>query len=170
MAFRAQQALLDKALSIFLQEERLSRMAQDQSAGASTSIYHIRLNSDAMAPLFSDNEDRLKLLEILTSSVIKEDFDLLGYCLLVENVHLVVRIDDVRLASFMQQLTTRFADYMVGKYGHYHSPFSGSFRVRRLDEESYLPDLLVHLHRQPVQLGLSDNADQWPWSFVGEIE
>ena len=58
--------------------------------------------------IFEDDQDHLKLIEILRRSKEKSVFELYGYCLLGNHVHLLLREGKEPLSLTIQRICTSF--------------------------------------------------------------
>ncbi|MGM0652908.1 MAG: transposase, partial [Bacillota bacterium] len=66
----------------------MSRQARKKS---STGVYHIMLRGIDKRDLFLDDEDRKKFKDIFVKAIDEGRFDLYGYCLMGNHVHLLLK-------------------------------------------------------------------------------
>ena len=54
--------------------------------------------------IFGDDEDRDRFLEILKKSKEKDGFDLIAWCLMPNNVHLLIHENEVKLGTIFRRI------------------------------------------------------------------
>jgi REP element-mobilizing transposase RayT len=66
-------------------------MTRQSRKKSKTGIYHIMLRGINRQTIFEDDEDCAKLIETIQQSKEKSGFELYGYCLMGNHVHLLLR-------------------------------------------------------------------------------
>ena len=59
---------------------------------SSTGIYHVMLRGINGQPIFLDDEDNEKFLQTLKECKAVSEFELYGYCLMGNHLHLLLRV------------------------------------------------------------------------------
>ena len=83
--------------------------------------------------------------------------DIGAYCLMPNHFHILVREKiEGGISIFMHKLSTAYTMYFNKRYGHSGTVFQGTFKVKHVADDSYLKQLLVYIHLNPVELYQSD--------------
>ena len=132
-------------------------------------IYHVynRVGGGWMA--FSDEKLGERFIEILRDVVIRDEVTCLGYCLLGNHYHLILRQGPVPLSRSMktlQQGVTRARNQRDQTFGPL---WQGRFKVKEVTDQPYLMQLVAYVHLNPVTAGLAEEVDQYRWSGHREI-
>ena len=79
--------------------------------------------------------------------------DILGYALMPNHFHLVLRqkVDD-GVSRFMQKLCTAYSMYYNEKYDHSGVLFQGRYKRKHIDDESYFRYIFSYIHLNPLEL------------------
>ncbi|MBQ8054252.1 MAG: transposase, partial [Lachnospiraceae bacterium] len=70
-----------------------------------TGIYHITVRGINKQNIFETKEDYEKYLEILRKYESICDFQLLGYCLMSNHVHLIIKVGEMPLGRIFQHIS-----------------------------------------------------------------
>ena len=135
-------------------------------------------------PFFSKNRPRQWFLDAIDTARRKHPFDLWGFVMMPEHVHLLILPgQDVGISPLLQSLKqpvaqravgwlrrhdpqglTRLLDIQPG--GHrtfrFWQPGGGYDRNMRTGRETH--EKLQYIHNNPVERGLSPTPEDWPWS------
>ena len=118
---------------------------------------------------FTD-EELAKTFVDLFRKVMKRDSEVvLGWCLLGNHYHLVVRQGAVPLSRSMktlQQGVTRAHNLRGRVYGPL---WQGRFKAKEVNDQEYLMQLVAYVHLNPVTAGLVERADDYRWSGHRDI-
>lgn len=127
-------------------------------------IYHITSRGNAYQPIFMDDRDRKKFLEILSSAVERFTWVCHAYCLMGNHYHLVIETPEGNLSKGMRQLNgvyTQFFNYRHSRVGHL---FQGRYKAILVDRDNYLLSLCRYVVLNPVRAGLVKDPLDWAWS------
>ena len=89
----------------------------------------------------------------------------LAACVLSTHYHIVVQARRVRLSQAMHWLNLRYAHYFNRRYELFGHVFAERFSTRVLDSEERLIDACRYVLLNPVNAGLCERAEDWPWSY-----
>lgn len=137
---------------------------------AESEIYHVMLRGVNRDAIFLEDVDRQRFLTVL--AVVKEasGCQIFAYCLMTNHVHLVLRVTDEPLAVVVKRIGVRYAGWFNHRYGRVGHLFQDRFTSRPVEDDAYLVALLRYVWRNPVEAGLADRAEDYPWSsrrFLG---
>jgi len=146
--------------------------------------YHAFNRGAHAAPLFHDKQDFERFLTLLyiannTGHFILRDMktadifatmrtralvDIAAYCLMSDRFHLVLRDREPNGAQhFIHKISTAYVMYYNRKYEHTGTVFTGTYRARRVPDQSRFYELISRVHLYPFSV--KGNEDE-----VGEKE
>lgn len=138
----------------------MARTRRDTAAG----IFHVYTHSVWAAELFRDDADRATSLRELARAGAKAGWTCLAYCLLDTHYHLILEVEDGMLPRGMHSLNFRFAigfNRRYGSKGHVHGARYDNVRIA---DERHLLRCFRYIVRNPVEAGLCERPQDWPWS------
>ena len=132
-------------------------------------IYHVynRVGGGRMA--FEDEKLCERFVEIFRQVVVRDEGTSLGWCLLGNHYHLILRQGPVPLSrslKTLQQGVTRARNLRDRTFGPL---WQGRFKAKEVTDDRYLVQLVAYVHFNPVTAGLVQNPDQYRWSGHREI-
>jgi putative transposase len=130
-------------------------------------IYHVLNRGNGRGKLFYKPEDYQAFLGIVRQVKAIVPVKVLGYCLMPNHWHLVLRPEhDGDLSRFMLRLTTthvrrRFAHLQHTGGGHL---YQGRFKNFPVEDDEHLLTLLRYVEANPLRAKLARRAGDWKWS------
>jgi putative transposase len=115
--------------------------------------------------IFRDDTDRRAFLVLLRDSVCKHDWTCHAFCLMGTHYHLVVDTLRVNLPRGLHRLNWLYALHFNDRYGLFGHVFADRFSARVIESEDYLYDACAYVMLNPVNAGLCDRVEDWPWSY-----
>jgi putative transposase len=117
-------------------------------------VFHQPADYDAFVQAMIDARERLPL-------------DILGYCLMPNHFHLVLRPrSDGDLGRWMQWLLTAH----VRRYHRYHGTtihvWQGRFKTFPVQDDEHLVTVLRYVERNALSAALVARAEDWKWSSL----
>lgn len=131
-------------------------------------IYHVMLRGINRQEILSDEEDNVKFLEILSECKKISGFELYGYCLMRNHLHLLIREGKEELGHIFRRIGTRYAYWYNRKYNRVGHLFQDRFKSEPVDDEGYYLTVLRYIHQNPVRAGLCKTLDGYKWSSYGD--
>jgi putative transposase len=138
----------------------LPRNAREKSI---TGIYHIMLRGIDKRNLFFDDEDRARFIENLIKSREKGKFENLGYCLMDNHIHLLLK-ESEDIGTSMKRITVSYAGWNNRKYERTGHLFQNRYLSEPVEKEGYLLTVLRYIHQNPVKAGIVKAAADYQWS------
>ncbi|MFA6003414.1 MAG: transposase [Elusimicrobiota bacterium] len=127
-------------------------------------IYHVTARGNAKEPIFLIPEDWERFLDILRRIKSIAGFELLGYCLMPNHIHLIIRPLVVLLSNTMSAVLNRYARYINHRRGRIGHVFQERYGSRICGNDTYLLQLARYVHLNPVKAGLISDPAQWQYS------
>ena len=127
-------------------------------------LYHVTSRGDRKEPIYDDDLDRIRFLEILGEVASTCNWLCHAYCLMGNHYHLVIETPSGNLSRGMRQLNgvyTQASNRLHGRVGHV---FQGRFKAILVDHNSYFLELSRYVVLNPVRAGMFERPEDWPWS------
>jgi putative transposase len=137
-------------------------------------VTHITQHASGTEPLFLEETDYLYILHLIKEISKSFKFNVLSFCLMLNHIHLLIKLFESNLASAMGKLFQRYAKYFNKKYERKGHVFSGAYRSALCFDDTYLLAASAYTHLNPVKAGLVVNPEDYKWSscslFLNDIE
>lgn len=143
----------------------MARKARVQSA---TGIYHIIIRGIDRQPIFADDLDKEKFLELLASYTDICEYQVYGYCLLDNHLHLIIKEGTTKIGNMMKRIGVKYVAWYNGKYNRTGQLFHDRFKSEVVETDEYLLTVLRYIHQEPVKLGLVTEVSRYTYSSYGE--
>jgi putative transposase len=126
--------------------------------------HHVTQRGNNRQNVFVDDEDHRSYLALLKKQCGKERLTVIGYCLMSNHVHLVVRpASGLALARAIGRVHFAYAQRFNARHGRSGHLWQGRFYSCAL-EETLLPAVLRYIETNPVRAGMVGAAVKYPWS------
>jgi len=142
----------------------MSRQARIKST---TKMYHTVQSGLQDKPIFKSNNDKNKLLEIIDGRKMNLDFELLGYTILDDHFHLIIKECEIELPRIMQCVQVRYAKYYNTTYGTSGPVFKDRYQSEPIEDVSELKSVVRFVNYIPLKKGIVKNMD-YDWSSYNE--
>lgn len=130
----------------------------------SDAVYHITSRGDRREPIYRDEEDRRRQLEILGHAMERFDAQVLAYCLMGNHYHLVLHTRQPNLSRLMRHVNGVYTQAFNRRHDLVGHLFQGRFKAILVDRDAYLFALCRYVERNPVAANLVRKPQEWPWS------
>jgi len=127
-------------------------------------IYHVYARGNEKAPIFSDDKDLFRFLDLLSELPEKFHAVMHAYTLMTNHYHLIVETRDANLSKIIHYLNGCYSGYYNRKYQRVGHLFQGRYAASLIQKESYLIAASRYVHRNPIQAGMVTKLQDYPWS------
>ncbi len=127
-------------------------------------LCHVTSRGNAKQRIFLDDEDYARFLEVLSHAAARFDISCIGYCLMQNHTHLLLRPRDVPISRLMQQLNSVYCQWFNRRHDRVGHVLQGRFGCRLVDNDVYFLRVLRYVVRNPVTAGYVAKPEDWPWS------
>ena len=141
--------------------QRMPRHAREKSESG---IYHIILRGINRQSIFHDDEDYQRFLETMDRVKKPGKFELYGYCLMGNHVHLLLREQKDEIATIMKRIGVSYARWYNWKYDRVGHAFQDRYKSEVVKDEGYLLSLLRYIHNNPVKARIAADPKDYKWS------
>jgi putative transposase len=116
------------------------------------------------APIFTDDEDRVNFLRMLSETVRVFGWRCPAYCLMTNHYHAVVVTPEPNVGMGMKRLNGLYAQNFNRRHGFRGHLFEDRYRSIDVVSDEQFVTPLQYVVLNPVQSGMCAGPDQWPWS------
>jgi len=143
-------------------------------------FYHIFNRGINGCDLFREQDNYYHFLR-LYEKYLNPVAETYAWCLMRNHFHLLIQVREVKQISpenntsrnpVSQSFSNLFNAYTKAVNKRYHrtgSLFEKNFHRVEVSTETYLRNLVVYIHNNPVHHGFCDNLLDYPWSSYGTI-
>ncbi|MDR1807270.1 MAG: transposase [Propionibacteriaceae bacterium] len=139
-------------------------MARPPRQLGASGIYHVTCRGLDRHPLFYDDADRRRFLELVARAKAATHVALLAFCLMDDHVHLLLQQRGQPISDFMRRAAGEYAQWFNAKYDRVGPLFDGRFRSQLVPTDAYFAAVVAYIHRNPVEAGLVTSTAAYPWS------
>ncbi|MDD2212638.1 MAG: transposase [Clostridia bacterium] len=143
----------------------MPRMARKKS---SSGIYHIMLRGINKQDIFHDAADRIKLIEILNYYRDICEYEVYGYCLMSNHIHILIKEGKETISQAIKRIGVNYAYWYNSKYARCGHLFQDRFKSEAVEDDRYLLTVLRYIHQNPVKAGIVAEAAKYRWSSYSE--
>lgn len=138
----------------------MARFAREKSK---LGIYHIMLRGIDGRNIFIEYEDREKLLYYLFRAKEIDGFELYGYCLMDNHIHMLIK-ESEELGQSIKRITVGYVQWHNKKYGRTGHLFQNRYKSEAVEDERYLMAVARYIHQNPMKAKMVNKIEQYEWS------
>ncbi len=138
-------------------------MPRTARASAADYCYHVLNRGNGGAEVFHTPADCEAFAELIAAAGARRPMRVLGYCLMPNHFHLVLRpLGDGDLSRWMQWLMTSHVGRYRRHYGSSGHVWQGRFKAFPCQEDGHLVTVLRYVEGNALRAGLVERAELWP--------
>lgn len=141
-------------------------MARRARETSKTGIYHIVVRGINRQTIFEDVEDKRKLLHIIYKYKHISRFELYGYCLMDNHIHLLVREREESISKFFKRISSSYVYWYNAKYERCGHLFQARFSSEVVEDKHYFLTVLRYIHQNPLKAKLVKNVYESKWTSI----
>lgn len=146
----------------------MNLVARKARVHSTTGIYHIIIRGIDRQPIFADDLDKEKFLELLAYYTDVCEYQVYGYCLLDNHLHLLIKEGTTKIGNMMKRIGVKYVAWYNGKYNRSGQLFHDRFKSEVVETDDYLLTVLRYIHQEPVRLGIATEVSKYAYSSYGE--
>jgi REP element-mobilizing transposase RayT len=127
-------------------------------------IYHIIGKGVEGTDIFTDDIDRNKFLQLLQKMVTPHKVLLFSYALMDTHFHLLLKTEAANLSQAMQFLNSSYAHWFNIRHIRKGHLFQDRYKSHLVLNYLYLYSVASYISLNPVEAGLVDSPEDYPWS------
>jgi len=102
--------------------------------------------------------------------ILPESMHVFAYCLMPTHFHLLVKIkENTKPAESFRRLFTSYSKAINNQERRHGGLFEKPFRRLHVDSESYLRQVVLYIHRNPIHHGIKKKPEDWEFSSFSDI-
>ena len=134
-------------------------------------IHHAMMRSLPEIPLFRDDLDRAKFMDLLREAVARYRLDLLAFALMHNHIHLLIRRSSIPLSRAIQFINGSYARTFNRRYQRRGHVFDRVFKSKPVPELIYQGVATVYIARNPIIVGMRpEELARSPWNSHGDLK
>lgn len=127
-------------------------------------IFHVMNRGVEHRSIFADKTDFEVFLKLLVESSQEFSLSVIGYCLMDNHFHLVVKDHSCKLSKMLRALSLKYVINFNRRHERDGPLFRGRFKSVRILSEEQLTRVIEYVHNNPAKAGLVSQPPQWQWS------
>jgi len=127
-------------------------------------IYHVIGKGVERTDIFTDDVDRNKFLQLLQKMVNFHKVHLFSYVLMDTHFHLLLKTEEANLSQAMQLLNSSYAHWFNIRHIRKGHLFQDRYKSHLILNPLYLYSVASYISLNPVEAGLVDSPEEYPWS------
>lgn len=132
-----------------------------------TGYYHVSARGVGKQTIFENDDDRREFLELMRDCCRDKRVTVVAWCLISDQVHLVLADYEDGMSAAMQRLLLTYARRFNKRTGRTGRLFQNRFDRRALDTDRHLMAAIRRVHAIPQEAGLG-LIERYPWSSFAE--
>jgi len=127
-------------------------------------IYHIIGKGVEGTDIFTDDIDRNKFLQLLQKIVKSHKIHIFSYVLMGTHFHLLLKTEKANISQAMQFLNSSYAHWFNLRHIRKGHLFQDRYKSHLVLNSLYLYSVASYISLNPVEAGLVDYPEEYPWS------
>ncbi len=127
-------------------------------------IYHTISKAVEGTDIFTDDVDRNKFLQLLQKMVNSHKLHLFSYVLMDTHFHLLLKTEKANISQAMQFLNSSYAHWFNIRHIRKGHLFQDRYKCHLVLNSLYLYSVASYINLNPVEAGLVDSPEEYPWS------
>lgn len=126
--------------------------------------YHVMNRGAGRQWVFNTDKQRQYFLLLLADTASRFNAQWHAYCLMGNHYHLLIRTPDGNLQRIMRHINGLYTQYFNRSEERDGALFRGRYKAILVEAQAYWAQLSRYVHRNPVEAGLVDKPEDYPWS------
>ena len=129
-------------------------------------IHHVIQRGNNGQTVFRDDEDSKRYLELMRVYAGKSHCSIVGYCLMSNHVHILVRagLSEKSIGKMMHGINVCFAKYIGEKYEYRGHLWGSRFLAYPVEDGEHLWTVSLYIDQNPCKAGLCKSPEEYAWS------
>jgi len=127
-------------------------------------IYHVINRGNNRQTVFDGEGDYSAFLKAIADLKERKPFDLYGYCLMGNHIHMLIRPGKYSISRIAQSLLVSHTQ----RYHRFHRTsghvWQGRFKSPVIQDDDHLLTVLRYIEANPLRANLVERAGDYPWS------
>ena len=131
--------------------------------------YHIYNRGARKEKIFFEDENYRYFESLLLKYSLQSHVTIAAYCLMPNHYHIVARQNLAgSLPTFIKKTFSAYTQAINKRFGLCGSLFQGQAKIKEITTDQYCLQVIRYIHLNPVNAGLVQKSDEWPFSDYRE--
>ena len=131
-------------------------------------VYHVMVRSISDVPLFRDNKDKDKFMNLIKKYQHMYLFKVYSYCLMTTHGHIAIDCCGADISKFMKSINQCYAAYFNKRYKRHGHVFQDRFKSKLVEDDAGIIQLSVYIHNNPLDMkAYKDKIEKYKYSSLG---
>mgnify|MGYP000924743740 CR=1 FL=1 len=132
-------------------------------------VYHVYNHAVHDSKMMICPEDYFRIVSLFQYYSLRLEIDIPVWCCMPNHFHLLVlQRGDVPVSRLLFSVCNAYTKSYNHQYARRGALFEGRFKDKPVANQTYLEQLCLYIHSNPVQAGLCEQPEDWPWSNLDE--
>jgi len=132
--------------------------------GGSGEIYYVILRGGEGKHILANECEKMKLLETLVVIKKEVEFKVGAYCILDNQVELLLEIKGVLLSNIIEMLITIYTEYSINILRTHKDMLLTVYHQEQLSSFREVINAVIRMHNKPVKYNIVQDVDHYWWS------
>jgi putative transposase len=140
-------------------------MARVARSSLPDGFFHVFARGAPGAPPFPDPDDRTAMLGLILKTQRRIQVVVHVATVMSTHYHALFEAKQVDLSHAVQWLQSRYARAFNRRHDRFGSVFAERYSARALETEDDVGRATEYILNNPVEAGLCERPEDWPWSY-----
>ena len=127
-------------------------------------IYHAINRGNNRQTVFNSDGDFNAFLKAIADLKERIEFDLYGYCVMTNHIHMLIRPREGSISRILQSLLVSHTQGFHGFHGSSGHVWQGRFKSPVIQDDDHLLAVLRYIEANPLRANMVERAVDYPWS------
>lgn len=141
---------------------------------SNTGVYHVMLRGINRQIIFEEKGDKIRLLWTLKKYKEICDYELYGYCLMDNHVHLLMKECGESISEAIKRISSSYVFWYNTKYERCGHLFQDRLKSENVESSASFLAVLRYIHQNPMKAGLAGSVFESKWTsfheYVGDAK
>ena len=132
-------------------------------------LYHIIFRGINRQNIFEEDNDYMKMVDIILKLKLEMKFEIYAYCLMTNHVHLLLKERNMGdISIIMKRLLTKYAGWFNRKYERSGALITNRYKSQPVENDEYLLSVVRYIHQNPLKANMAIAISEYKWSSYPE--
>ncbi len=128
-----------------------------------TDIYHVMLRGINKQPIFENDDDKSRYIDIIREYNKSKKFQVYGCCLMDNHVHLLIHEGEDVISTVIKRICSSYVYWYNKKYERVGHLYQERFKSECVEDNNYFINVLRYIHQNPVKAGIVSASRDSPF-------
>ena len=130
-------------------------------------IYHAINRGNNRQTVFNSDGDFNAFLKAIADLKERIEFDLYGYCVMTNHIHMLIRPREGSISRILQSLLVPHTQGFHRFHGSSGHVWQGRFKSPVIQDDDHLLAVLRYIEANPLRANMVERAVDYPWGKTG---